>query len=87
MGLEASPPSGYPFCAGHDCYQFEQNGHMVLSCNMRRDSYRLNSLLDLSLNVQFVQAVESRVSRLGQKAAAAAAARNPGPSGEECQNA
>ncbi|KAG0411227.1 hypothetical protein HPB47_011658 [Ixodes persulcatus] len=72
---------------GHDCYQFEQNGHMVLSCNMRRDSYRLNSLLDLSLNVQFVQAVESRVSRLGQKAAAAAAARNPSPSGEECQNA
>lgn len=52
---------------GHDCFQFEQNGHMVLSCNMRRDPYQLNSLLDLSLNVQFVQAVESRVSQLSQK--------------------
>ncbi|XP_037277301.2 tetratricopeptide repeat protein 17 [Rhipicephalus microplus] len=83
---------------GHDCFQFEQNGHMVLSCNMRRDPYQLNSLLDLSLNVQFVQAVESRVSQLSQKTGARGGSRSsstsspsqapPPPSQpeEECQN-
>ncbi|XP_023223356.1 tetratricopeptide repeat protein 17-like [Centruroides sculpturatus] len=56
---------------GQDCFQFEQNGHTVLSCNMRRETYHQGSQaqLDLSLNLQLIQAVESRAGRLGQKMA------------------
>lgn len=63
---------------------------------MRRDPYQLNSLLDLSLNVQFVQAVESRVSQLSQKTGGArgvgarSSSAPPTPASpqpeEECQN-
>lgn len=57
---------------GQDCFQFEQNGHMVLSCNMRREAYHsiAQAQVDLSLNLQLIQAVESRAGRLGQKMAA-----------------
>lgn len=55
---------------GQDCFQFEQNGHTVLSCNMRRETYQgSQAQLDLSLNLQLIQAVESRAGRLGQKMA------------------
>lgn len=59
-------------CLGQDCFQFEQNGHMVLSCNMRREAYHTGAQaqVDLSLNLQLIQAVESRAGRLGQKMAA-----------------
>ncbi|GFY68857.1 tetratricopeptide repeat protein 17 [Trichonephila inaurata madagascariensis] len=53
---------------GQDCFQFEQNGHMVLSCNMRRETYTsAQSQVDLSLNLQLLQAVESKAGKLGQK--------------------
>ncbi|GIY63194.1 tetratricopeptide repeat protein 17, partial [Caerostris extrusa] len=56
---------------GQDCFQFEQNGHMVLSCNMRRDAYSsAQSQVDLSLNLQLLQAMELRAGKLGQKMAA-----------------
>ncbi|CAL1274123.1 unnamed protein product [Larinioides sclopetarius] len=56
---------------GQDCFQFEQNGHMVLSCNMRRETYTASqSQVDLSLNLQLLQAVESKAGKIGQKMAA-----------------
>lgn len=63
---------------GQDCFQFEQNGHMVLSCNMRREAYHTaaQAQVDLGLNLKLIQAVESRASRLTQKLAAKA--------GEQC---
>ncbi|XP_022250210.1 tetratricopeptide repeat protein 17-like [Limulus polyphemus] len=56
---------------GQDCVQFQQNGHTVLSCNMRREAYYqgTQTQVDLSLNLQLIQAVESRAGRLGQKVA------------------
>ncbi|KAF8764787.1 Tetratricopeptide repeat protein 17 like protein [Argiope bruennichi] len=57
--------------AGQDCFQFEQNGHMVLSCNMRRETYTsAQSQVDLSLNLQLLQAMESKAGKIGQKMAA-----------------
>ncbi|XP_076351194.1 tetratricopeptide repeat protein 17-like [Tachypleus tridentatus] len=53
---------------GQDCIQFEQSGHMVLSCNMRREAYHqgTQAQVDLNLNLQLIQAVESHA---GQKVA------------------
>ncbi|XP_064481070.1 tetratricopeptide repeat protein 17-like isoform X2 [Ornithodoros turicata] len=52
---------------GHSCFQLERNGHALLSCNVNHIPYHVDSLHDLGLNQQFVQAVESRASRLIHK--------------------
>lgn len=55
-------------CTGQDCFQYQQDGHTFLSCNMRRDQLeQRGSPSELLLDLQsLLHTVESEALRLGQ---------------------
>ncbi|MCL4120592.1 UNVERIFIED_CONTAM: hypothetical protein GTU68_050944 [Idotea baltica] len=54
---------------GQDCFQYQQDGHTFLSCNMRRDQLEhQGSSTELLLDLQsLLHTVESETMRLGQQ--------------------
>ena len=54
---------------GQDCFQYQQDGHTFLSCNMRRDQLeQQGSSTELLLDLQsLLHTVESETMRLGQQ--------------------